>query len=271
MITHNKTIIRILFTTLIFSTLLSCEKAFEFSPFQLDIDPNKKGTNALQIKELQKNDDGSSKVTFASISDIHYHYTSLSKIVDHINSDPEIEFVVAVGDITDQGLQKEFELFYNIMDDLNKPYITIIGNHDYQSNGEHVYHEMYGLMNFDFTYKNAHFIGFDDTFWENDNSIPDFDWLDKTTSAYESNNYQVVIAHLPPFSDQFTPETEEIYTNIINKNKVNLSLHGHTHGFYYGNYYEDSIAYLVNQWPKTPVYTKVTIENNKLKVQKIEL
>ena len=271
MITYNKTIRGIIFILFISSILYSCEKIFEFSPYQVDVDSDKKGTNAFQINKLQKNNNGSNKMIFATISDTHYHYTSLGKIIAHINSDPEIEFLIVVGDIADQGLQKEYDIYYNIMDDLNSPYITIIGNHDYRSNGGSIYKEMYGSTNFDFMYKNVHFVGFDDVFWESGNIIPDFNWLNNITSNYESNNYQIVIAHLPPFSDQYTPETEAIYTNILNKNNVSLSLHGHTHGFYYGNYYKDSVLYLVNKWPKTPIYNKVTIENNKLQVHKILL
>lgn len=251
--------------------LISCEKTFEFSPYEVDIDSHKKDINAAQIKKLQKNDDGSSRIVFATISDTHYHYSSLGEIIKGINNDPEIELLIVVGDIADQGLQKEFEIYNDIMEDLNIPYITIIGNHDYKSNGEAVYREMYGPTSFDFMYKNAHFVGFDDVFWENENSIPDFEWLDKITAKYESNTYQIVMAHIPPFGDQFTSNAEDIYKNILNKNNVNLSLNGHTHGFYYGNYYKDSVTYLVNEWPKKPVYNKVIIENNKLQVRKIDL
>ncbi len=262
---------QVAFIILIYSTLLSCEKVFEFSPYQVDVASNKKETNAKQIKKLQNNDDGSSKIVFATVSDTHYHYTNLGKIIEDINDDPEIEFLVIVGDIADQGIQKEYEIFYNIMEGLKKPYITIIGNHDYKTNGELIYKEMYGPTSFDFMYKNTHFVGFDDTFWENDNCIPDFDWLDNTTSKYEANTYQVVMAHIPPFGDQFTSEAEIIYKNILSKNNVNLSLHGHTHGFYFGNYYKDSVTYSVNEWPKVPVYNKVTINNNEIEVQKINL
>ncbi len=262
---------QIVFILLISIILNSCEKTFEYSPYQVDVDSHKKGINTLQIKELQNNDDGSSEIIFAIIADVHYHYTSIGEIIDHINSDPEIEFILTVGDITDQGLQKEFDLYYNIMEGLNKPYITIIGNHDYRSNGEEVYKKMYGPTNFNFTYKNTHFVGFDDVFWENESSNPNFNWLDKITSNYETDKYQIIIAHLPPFYDQYTPETEDIYTNILSKNNVSLSLHGHSHGFYYGNYYKDSVTFLVTPWPKDPVYNKVRIKNNRIKVEKIEL
>ena len=83
--------------------------------------------------------DTNNSFKFAVIADNHYHYNSLRTIVNDITKNPNISFVISAGDVTDMGLLKEYEIFYEIMNNLDKPYLTVIGNHDYNSNGGIIY------------------------------------------------------------------------------------------------------------------------------------
>ena len=62
------------------------------------------------------------------------------------------------------------------MKNLNKPYLTVIGNHDYLSNGEVIYKQMFGDYNYSFEFNKNKFILFDDIIIESNNN-PDFNWL----------------------------------------------------------------------------------------------
>jgi predicted phosphodiesterase len=68
----------------------------------------------------------------------------LSQVVDFVNKS-DIDFVVFLGDMTDDGRAKSFELVKSILKNLNKPFYTIAGNHDlYKSNG--MYEQYFGEM-----------------------------------------------------------------------------------------------------------------------------
>jgi GH25 family lysozyme M1 (1,4-beta-N-acetylmuramidase) len=109
---------------------------------------NQRDTKSFRVKV-------SKDWTFAVITDIHmgYNYTDygtlswndeggqepyqlttrLRTIVNWINSHEEsnnIHFVAVLGDISDSGEKSELLKARDILDDLNIPYIPVIGNHD---------------------------------------------------------------------------------------------------------------------------------------------
>jgi len=71
---------------------------------------------------------------FAHLSDIHvgseHSEEDLQRTVKDINANPELEFVVITGDITEFGADKELLNAKSILDGLNKPWYIIPGNHD---------------------------------------------------------------------------------------------------------------------------------------------
>lgn len=236
----------------------SCTKLFEYSPYSANVDNEQLNTNAIQLQGIANQFKSPSHFSFAVIADVHYHYTSLTSIVKEINNDDEIDFVIIAGDISDQALLTEYELFYSIMKDLNKPYLTLIGNHDYNANGEKIYAQMFGETNYDFVFQNSHFIMFDDVFWES-NRKPDFNWLETKLQNNEEYEHQFVIAHIPPFGDQFDEMSEVRYVEIMADNQVSLSIHGHTHSYLSRDYYKDGVPYIVVPWLKDAEYAKISV------------
>lgn len=247
-------------TFILFFSFQSCSKLFEYSPYDANVDDDQLNTNAIQLQGVSNQYQSPSNFSFAVIADVHYHYSSLASIVKHINKDDEIDFIIVAGDISDQALLKEYEIYYSIMDELEKPYLTLIGNHDYKSNGGDIYKQMYGETNYDFCFQDSHFILFDDVFWESNNS-PDFDWLESKLQDKDQYNHQFVIAHIPPFGDQFDTESEARYVALMEDYSVSLSIHGHVHFYVSSDYYNDGTNYLVVPWPKKPKYVKVSVND----------
>ncbi len=241
----------------------SCSKLFEYSPYDANVENDQLNTNAIQLQGISNQFKSPSDFSFAVIADVHYHYTSLASIVKQINNDPEIDFVIIAGDISDQALLKEYELFYSVMKDLNKPYLTLIGNHDYNANGEKIYKQMFGETNYDFCFQNSHFVMFDDVFWES-NSTPDFEWLKSKLEDKNQYEHQFVIAHIPPFGDQFDDESEAKYVKLMDDYDVSLSIHGHAHSYLARDYYKDGVPYLVVPWPKFAEYAKISVKENSI-------
>jgi predicted phosphodiesterase len=247
-----------------------CDKIFEFSPYEANVKEEYKNTtkkNLDKINQIEIDDTASFK--FAVVADNHYHYSNLKDIVKAINANPEILFVLHAGDIADQALLKEYEVFYGIMKNLNKPYLTVIGNHDYNSNGEVVYKQMFGDYNYSFEFNHNKYIIFDDIVWES-NKKPDFEWLSIQLSDNNKYKQVFVIAHIPPFTDQFDDNMEQSYKTLMSDNNVKLSIHGHVHGYYYGSYYNDSVNYLMVPWLKGPTYIIISVKNESFDIDVVE-
>ncbi|WP_439131945.1 metallophosphoesterase family protein [Polaribacter sp.] len=247
--------------------LISCDNFFEYTVYDAEVKEEHKHTTSKNLDQLKNIKVNGTDFKFAFLTDGHYYYDNLKTVVDHINKNDEIQFVIFGGDITEQALLKEYEIFYDIMHHLKKPYLTVIGNHDYNSNGNLIYSRMFGDYNYTFQFNNNKFILFDDIVWES-KKTPDFDWLSSELNNTNAFNEVFVIAHIPPNGDQFTNEMSATYKNIMTNNNVPLSIHGHTHTY---NYEKGDVSYLTIPSLKELAYGIVTVKNKSFNVELIEL
>lgn len=250
--------------------LVACDKMFEFSPYEANVNTESKETtkkNLQLIKDIQLDSD---TFSFAVVTDNHYHYNNLRTVIDDINKKDDIMFVIFGGDIADQALLKEYEIFYDIMKNSNKPYLTVIGNHDYNSNGEIVYEQMFGDNNYSFEFNHNKFVIFDNVVWESSKN-PDFVWLSTQLTDNVLFKQVFVIAHIPPFTDQFDSEMEQTYKEILQENNVQLSIHGHVHSYSFRTVYNDNVNYLTVPWLKKPTYCIIEVQNESFDIELIEL
>ena len=248
-------------------TFSSCENFFEFSVYEADVKQSNRNTTAKNLQLLKDIKVESETFKFAFLTDAHYYYDNLTTIINDINNNDEILFVVFGGDITEQALLREYYIFYDIMENLEKPYLTVIGNHDYNSNGNLIYARMFGDYNYTFEFNNNKFILFDDVVWES-KKTPDFNWLSSELQDNSSFNQVFVIAHIPPFGDQFTDEMSTTYRKLMSDNNVPLSIHGHTHSY---SYEEDVVSYLTLPSMKELGYGIITVQNKSFIAELIEL
>ena len=231
----------------IISFLWGCDKLFEYTTYSANVSDGKLNTNQknLTLLEQQESFGNPEKFSVAFISDNHKYYNSLIDALESINENQDIELIIHGGDMTDGGMLKEYDLFYDAMEDYSDlPYFPVIGNHDCLANGRNIYNDMYGDENFSFSYKNCYFIFWNDVRWEVNNEEPDFDWLYRQLkSSDEKYNHVFVVAHIPPFGDQFTFLYREFYERVLDSFNVDLSIHGHQHE--YSESTIDSTDYLV--------------------------
>ncbi|MGD9402579.1 MAG: metallophosphoesterase, partial [bacterium] len=121
--------------------------------------------------------------SFAIIADSHirpYGYDStyyikansisrelLANFVRDINDHlPRVDFVVHLGDVTDNGSVDEFEWAGSILDSLECPLYPVVGNHDnFQSDDKQAFKDCFGLdsTHYSFDYFDMHFIVIDCT------------------------------------------------------------------------------------------------------------
>lgn len=248
----------------------ACENIFEFSAYMANVQEEDKNTTAKNLQLIKDIQSESKDFKFAFVTDTHFFYDNLKTVLQDINKREDVSFVIFGGDYTEQGLLKEYEIFYNILKNLEKPFVTVIGNHDYSSNGGIIYEEMFGAFNYSFQFNDNKFVLFDNIVWES-NKNPDFDWLSSELSNSELFNQVFVIAHIPTTDDQFSDVMEQTYAAIMFENNVSLSMHGHRHSYSYEQLYGDGINYLTVPSLSNPEYSIIHVKDASFDIEIIQL
>jgi 3',5'-cyclic AMP phosphodiesterase CpdA len=227
--------------------LSSCKDTFDHSVFSAEVPSEYRDVRANNFQKLQKemsNPEDTASFKIALISDSHTQYDDLQDVINAINMDPDIKFILHGGDMTDGGMLGEFLLFQEIMQQLRQPYFTVIGNHDCLANGLGIYEDMFGPEYYSFVAGNCKFIFFNDVIWELQFREPDYFWLREELANHGNYSHLFVVAHIAPYSDSFTPLQQEVYTTILDTSNVNISIHGHHHDHGYNEYYHDGVMYM---------------------------
>ena len=144
--------------------LLAACSLFEFSPYEVPARgenpageaPSRTAAHVGRLEALAKR--AGTPFRFAVLADSHSDYDDLADAVASLNADSTLDFVILAGDFTQYGLLKEYEWFRVIMDRLSIPYVTVIGNHDAQANGEAVYRSVFGPLDYAFTFGGVRFV-----------------------------------------------------------------------------------------------------------------
>lgn len=251
--------------------IVSCDDYFEYSPYAANVKNSFKNIDTQNFNKLYADTTYKDTIKFAVFADSHYNYNELSKAITNVNNRSDIDFVIVNGDMADHGYLKEYELFHEKMEKLTAPYFTVIGNHDYKSNGIEIYKQMYGHPNKSFVYQDNFFILWDDIFWES-NRTPNMNWLEAQLRRASAGSYKniFVLAHIPPFGEQFTEEDELQYKDLILSHPVDLSIHGHVHRFIFDDYYNDGMIYLTVESIMDKEYVIITASANEVGVEQVK-
>lgn len=261
---ESKTMLKSFGIAIISFLLASCENPFQFSLY--DADTSDSNVNEKNIERIISSKDVNDTLTIAAFADSHNYYEELRKAVNLINTRNDVDFVIVAGDVTETGLLNQYESYLREIKKLTQPVITIIGNHDFLSNGSIIYKKLFGPENFFFDYENYRFVGFNDNVWENNNTAPNFEWLNKVLANQNSN--PIVIAHIQPWTDEQLGETySQEYEKIIETNKVILSIGGHCHGF--SHTIKNNIHYLIAGSVSTGGISLIKICNAGVKIERV--
>ena len=246
----------------------ACDPWFSYSPYESRLEESYIDITAANLALIRAGSAGDSKpFNVALVSDTHYHYANLDDAIADINQRASFDFVVVTGDITDNGLKQEFVFFHESMKKLTIPYVTVIGNHDYLSNGEDVYSLMFGDFNYTFVYNNVKFVLFDNVLWESE-KVPDFAWLAGELSRSHQYDHVLPLSHIPPTDGQMAEFRNDFHDMLV-RNNVRLSIHGHSHKYTLEDIYGDGILYHTVPTPQDREYSSISISADSVHIEKI--
>lgn len=232
----------------LFSLLLLCSSCdvFEIHPYDGKVTGDK-NINLSNIKIIEDSFANSDTLRFAFISDSQRWYDELEAFVKHINKQQGIDFVVHGGDLTDFGLTKEFLWQRDILNKMNYPYVTLIGNHDYLANGDEVFAKVFGPVNFSFIAGRTKFLCLNTNALESNYSepIPDFSFIENQSKQNQGEyDKTVVFMHAQPKSEQFNNNVADLFQYSIKQfPNVLFCAHGHGHHYQAVDIFQDGLMY----------------------------
>lgn len=201
---------------------------FILSPYSSDTPQRLQNEVNLRLIKAQEAAVGTD-FKVAILSDTHNYYDELEKAISRINNSGPHSFIIVTGDITNYGLLEEYEQTYRQLNNLNDPYLVVVGNHDLLSRGKKIFARMFGKTNFSFRYKNADFVLFNNNNWESSGSIPDMQWISEALQE-SSAPVKILAAHVSPQDkDRFPEEFISEWANLLTTFNVNYFLNGHDH------------------------------------------
>ncbi|MDP3148711.1 MAG: PQQ-binding-like beta-propeller repeat protein [Ignavibacteria bacterium] len=173
---------------------------------------------------------------FGWITDLHIGLKNadfdLQAVVEDINLKKEVSFVIATGDISENGKTEDLKNAKQILDKLNVPYYIIPGNHDtkWSESGGQVFSNLWKDDKFVIEYEKTVLIGLSSGIsWRGGGghfSPEDLHWLDSLLSTIPSEKEILFFAH-----HQLDKEVDNWFwvTNLLAKKNVKEIFVGHGH------------------------------------------
>lgn len=208
-----KPILRSLAGLVAAAALCGCEGVFDTHPYDMNFH-GEHNINAANIARIRQQCQGKDTVRVAFISDTHAWYTETEAEVADINRHAEVDFVVHLGDMTDSGTTLEYNQARKCLSRLARPYVALIGNHDFLGTGEQGYEWMFGPKNFTFIVGRVKFVCLDTNATEYDHmaDVPNFAFMDRAVEADSALfDRTVVLMHAAPYSDQFNNNVSKAF------------------------------------------------------------
>ena len=243
----------------------SCEK-FEFSPHEVLIRGEDKNLNQMYARQIQALGlQPGDTIRIALISDTQRFYDETEDVVKAINTrsgqpGKRIHFALHGGDITDFGLADEYRWIHDRLKKLKMPYLSVIGNHDCVGNGKVIFERKYGPHDYSVTIARNRFVFLNTNSLEYTRDIPpNLNYLQ--SALQDDGNYDnaFVVAHVPPFDQDFDKTKEAGFAQLIRQYQVKYTLLGHQHGHRLHQPYGDGQKYLVIGSVENRVYVVLTI------------
>lgn len=218
---------RITYFLMVVLVLSGCD--YEVSPWSTDAECSNEVSierNIERLKVYEQEVGVRSEYQVAIISDPQQYPGTFEDLIKHVNTLPDVDFILLTGDLADTGVKAEYEWVCKVMEKAKQPIFAVIGNHDALAFGKEIWAKVFGPEDYSFTYQNSKFIAYNDNKYEFEN-VPDRDWLAAEAAGDDQRDYTMVFSHIPPW-DFDLPLSQE-----LKDLGVDLGVHGHEHSFDY--------------------------------------
>jgi len=204
----------------------------QYSPHEIRLDSDERNLHGKAVATLLARPPAQ-QLRFAVVGDTQRLFEDAEDTVRALNARDDLAFVVQVGDFTHWGLADEFRVMNRIFSELRVPYFVVAGIHDLLGTGRVVYEEMFGPVNFAFTYGRARIVLLDSIWGEYgfDGRVPDLEWLAGELAPGPDHDRAVAASHIPPDNPDFDPDLRGEYFRVLRERGAMLSLHGHSHEY----------------------------------------
>jgi len=222
--------------------------------------------------------------SFVVFGDNHQNDELLNLIIDRVNADPKVAFVVNLGDFVLHGKKEEYLAFKQKIKRVKKPLYNVQGNHDGVAGGWRNFEKLIGPAYYAFNHEDCRFIVLNNSFRESFDTAQ-FNWLKKQLSAAYGKKI-FVFMHKPVFDPSEIYKdyvmsgravTDEL-TSLFRKYKVRYVFAGHIHG--YAKSERDGVVYVVSGGGGGPLhlprelggfyhYVKITVNGDSIADQVI--
>lgn len=212
--------------------------------------------------------------TFATIADVHHpggvNYQQLVQVINDINNNPEIAFVINNGDTASYSKEEEFNGYLYDIAALHAPIYESPGNHDvrwYCGNGLDNFRmkmNQQGYIMFD--YEGTRMIVLDTSvFMENDGAMEPYllTWVENSLSSLSTDIPILLFGHHPELN---VPLRRELLAILADYN-VKVFLGGHQHTW--GHSVDNGVTWAaVDDVKGNSAYALVSVTPTHIKVRK---
>jgi len=208
-------------------------------------EPTSKDRN---YNQYQKVDRSQNSFTFAVFGDNKESVKTFGGIVDQLNRS-NIAFAFDDGDLVLDGSIEQYQFFLKQADQLHKPLLTAIGNHETYANGRDNYYDLFGPFTYSFTLGRSYFIVCDNA---DQKGLGGFqtEWLKGELERSKAYQNRFVFMHVPLYDPRpdkqgmehglTDPVQAKAINDLLNRYDVTMLFTSHIHGYYKGT------------WGKTP-------------------
>jgi 3',5'-cyclic-AMP phosphodiesterase len=194
------------------------------------------GAAALELSIEPPESAAPSPFRFAVMSDVQEAIDDVQDIYAVMNREPDLDFLLGAGDLTEQGTHEQLQRFERELGSLSIPYYTTLGNHELGQSPS-LYQDYFGRGSQSFEYRGVRFTLLDSASATIDPIV--FEWLDEWLAA-GADAAHVVAMHIPPLdpvgvrNGAFANRNEAAkLLGRLAAAGVDLTLYGHIHSYYH--------------------------------------
>lgn len=226
--------------------LSGCDGIFDAHPYDMNL-KGERDINATNLRKITTQFKDHDTIRVAFISDTHGWYTPLEAAINDINGRNNVDFVIHCGDLTDSGTTLEYQQARKYLSRLRKPYLALIGNHDFLGTGAEGFKWMFGKIDFSFIIGDIKFLCINTNAMEYDHmaAVPDLHYMEREAKdTTERFRRTVVVMHAPPFSDQFNNNVSTAFKYYLHLFPgLMFCVYGHNHNAAETDIYGDGLMF----------------------------